>query len=111
MKKIPRGLLKHGILYYLGVLASFLALLKIPFNIHLLLIIVIIAVGAYGAYLNYYLGRKVWAIILGCIAVFFLPCIGFSNQAAWKLYYLIAGLVFAFFLVSTLIAIIKRASQ
>jgi hypothetical protein len=113
MSNIPRGLIKHGIMYYLGAMTSFLAITNIPSNLRFLLIVILLIVGGYGAYLNYLVDRKGWAIILAGITLFFIPCLqgGYSSQAGWKLYYLIAGFVFTIFFVVTVITAIKKTKK
>jgi len=113
MRNIPRGLIKHGILYYLGAMAAFLALTNIPSNLRLLLIVILVIAGGYGAYLNWFVDRKGWSIILAGITLFFIPHIqgGYSSQANWKPYYLITGLVFTIFFIITVIAVIKKTKK
>lgn len=113
MRNIPRGLIKHSILYYLGSMVAFIAITNIPHNFRFLLTIVLVIVGGYGTYLNYLIDRKGSAIILGGIALFFVPCLqgGYYSQKAWKLYYLLAGFIFLYFLVSTIIKAINKLKK
>lgn len=110
---IPRGLIKHGILYYLGATASFILMVKTTAVLHIVLIAILLIISAYTAYLNFVVDRKGWAIVLGAITLFFVVCIqgSGSSQASWRPYFLIIGFIFIIFLIMTVVAIMKKLKK
>ena len=104
-----RGAIKEGLIYYIGGMAALLTIINMPAVFHQLLGFIIVITGGYGAYLNYILGRISRAIILGCIALFFVPLVqSSSNPGAWRPFCLLAGILFTAFFIATILKTIKR---
>ena len=73
----------------------FIALARLPYGFYQLLRFFICGVGAYGAYLSYQSGGKVWPWILGIIALIFNPFLKFYlDKETWQVIDFLAGVIF-----------------
>ena len=72
----------------------FFALSKLPYGYYILLRFVVCGVAAYGAFKSAELGKTVWALVLGIIAILFNPIIRiYLSREIWAPINLITALL------------------
>lgn len=86
---------KREPIFIIAGIVLFIALARLTYGFYQLLRFFVCGVAAYGAFLSYRAGGKVWPWILGIIAVVFNPVIKFYfEKGTWQLIDIIAGLIF-----------------
>jgi len=95
MKEKIKNWLKNNWFNIVAILFLLGALGDNPYSYYQFLRWIILAIGAYSAYLAYNAGKKAWTWTFGAIAVLFNPIIPFSFQReTWQIIDVIVALIF-----------------